>query len=280
MASAFGIPLNASSVAPAPACIAAPAGPIGTAAEAAEAQRKPSASGNDPLRASAFKRRKTAVPRSAHETEIRPSAAADSLRFCVCWPSQRPRRKRTTWRVAESSWQEGNHHGCEDTGHRHDQEAGADGPGACIRERDPREGRQRRAVEHADDDQAEADRAETRLRAREAAHAGDADRVVDPAGHCNAADARRGAGKSERIGPRPNIFFEEALPAPRLEGVGDEEEGGRGADEDRIRLLQRPAVFQEMLRAEDPDREEHECEAAVEGDLDFPIGEMATHLDT
>ncbi len=55
-----------------------PAGPIGTAAEAAEAQRKPRASGNEPRSASTFRSRKTAVPRRAHETEMSSRAASDS----------------------------------------------------------------------------------------------------------------------------------------------------------------------------------------------------------
>src|SRR5207247_1080888 len=38
----------------------------------------------------------------AHETEIRSSAAAASLRHWVCVPSQRPTRNLTTWRVPEN----------------------------------------------------------------------------------------------------------------------------------------------------------------------------------
>src|ERR671936_2317121 len=69
-ASAFGTPLTIRIAAPAPACVAAPAGAIGNAADAADAQRNAKASGNDAPTASACSRTKTASARSDHETEI------------------------------------------------------------------------------------------------------------------------------------------------------------------------------------------------------------------
>src|SRR5579862_185355 len=86
---------------PAPACVAAPAGAIGSAADAADAQRNASASGNVPCIDSASKRRNTAVPRSAHEIEI--SARQARLRL-LQWPReliQRPSRKRRAARVED-----------------------------------------------------------------------------------------------------------------------------------------------------------------------------------
>ena len=73
-ASDLGTPPMMRIAAPAPACVAAPAGAIGKAAEAAEAQRKASASGNDAPTDSALSRTKTASPRSAQEIEIRNQA--------------------------------------------------------------------------------------------------------------------------------------------------------------------------------------------------------------
>ena len=76
--------------APAPACVAAPAGAIGRAAEAAEAQRKARASGNDAPTERAFSRTKTASPRSAQEIEIRNQACEAERRQAVCSCTQRP----------------------------------------------------------------------------------------------------------------------------------------------------------------------------------------------
>src|SRR5919198_5864452 len=73
-ASALGTPLTIRSAAPAPACVAAPAGAIGNAADAAEAQRNASASGNDAPTDNACNRTKTARPRNAHDTEIKSHA--------------------------------------------------------------------------------------------------------------------------------------------------------------------------------------------------------------
>ena len=70
-ASDLGTPPRIRIAAPAPACVAAPAGAIGSAAEAAEAQRNASASGNEAPTERALSRTKTASPRSAHEMEIR-----------------------------------------------------------------------------------------------------------------------------------------------------------------------------------------------------------------
>ena len=98
IASVVWTPLAIRIAAPAPACVAAPAGAIGSAADAAEAQRKASASGNELVIESAFRSRNTAVPRSAHETETSTQAAHASRVQCVCPPSQRPRRNRVTCR--------------------------------------------------------------------------------------------------------------------------------------------------------------------------------------
>src|SRR6266480_3224077 len=91
-ASPFGMPPTIKIAAPAPAWVAAPAGAIGSDAEAADAQRKASASVNEPPTASAFRSTNTATPRSAHETEMRTQAWDAERRQAVCSRSQRPTR--------------------------------------------------------------------------------------------------------------------------------------------------------------------------------------------
>src|SRR5438093_3012973 len=80
-ATAFAVPtpLRARIAAPAPACVAAPAGAIGRAADAAEATRKASARTKDPGIDSALSSRKTARPRRLHETEMKSQAAHASF---------------------------------------------------------------------------------------------------------------------------------------------------------------------------------------------------------
>src|SRR3954454_11242784 len=92
------MPLAMRIAAPAPACVAAPAGAIGRGAEAADPQRNARASGNELWSERAFSSRKTAVPRSAQETETRIQAAHASFVQCVCEEIHRPRRKRFTRR--------------------------------------------------------------------------------------------------------------------------------------------------------------------------------------
>src|SRR5437870_8978437 len=85
-ATAFAVPtpLRARIAVPAPAWVAAPAGAIGRAADAAQATRKASASTNEPGIDSALRRRKTATPRRLHETEISSQAAQASFVQWVC----------------------------------------------------------------------------------------------------------------------------------------------------------------------------------------------------
>src|SRR3954452_24239793 len=93
-ASPFGMPPTIRIAAPAPACVAAPAGAIGSEAEAAEAHRKARASVNEPPTASAFRSTKTATARSAHETEIRSQACDAGSLNAVRSRGQRPTLQR------------------------------------------------------------------------------------------------------------------------------------------------------------------------------------------
>src|SRR4051794_4261316 len=90
------MPLTMRIAAPAPACVAAPAGAIGSEADAAEAHRNASASGIELPTESALSRTNTATARSAQETEIRNQASDAERRHAACSRSQRPTLKRVT----------------------------------------------------------------------------------------------------------------------------------------------------------------------------------------
>src|SRR5262249_52415161 len=83
-ASAFGTPLTIRIAAPAPACVAAPTGAIGNAADAADAHRNASASGKDAPTDSACSKTKSASPRNAHDTEINIQACQALRRHVQC----------------------------------------------------------------------------------------------------------------------------------------------------------------------------------------------------
>jgi len=164
---------------------------------------------------------------------------------------------------------DGGKHACD----HDDEETGAHGPGAGVGHCDRRERGERRVVEHAENDQAEADRAEPGFRSREAPHAGDADRVVDAARHRDASHARSAACEGERTRGRPVVWREEALPTPRLERVSNEKENRRGSDKNRIRVVQRPAALDEVLHAEVGNCEKPEAQAPVQEELHLLIAE-------
>jgi len=146
-----------------------------------------------------------------------------------------------------------------DPGEEEDEERGCDARGRDQREPDldaagPRPGcgdrrhrRQGGAVEQADDDQGEADRAETGgLLPGPAAHDGDTDRLVEASRQRHASDRGGTAGGGERQRFGPFILGEEPLPAPGLEGVGEQKEDPGGDHEDRIRICEWPAGMDEM----------------------------------
>jgi hypothetical protein len=163
--------------------------------------------------------------------------------------------------------------GREHSGDHDDQETGAHGPGAGVGQCDRRERRERRVVEHAENDEAQPDRAESGARSRKAPHAGDANRVVDAARHRDASDARRAACERKRARGRPVVWREEALPTPRLERIRNEKENRRGSDKDRIRVVQRPAALDEVLHAEVGNCEKPEAQAPVQEELHLLIAE-------
>ena len=107
--------------------------------------------------------------------------------------------------------------------------------------------RQCGAVEEADDDQGQADRAEPGgLLAGAAAHDRDANRLVEAARQGNSANRGGAPCGGERQSLRALILGEEALPAPGLEGVGEEEEDPGRDHEERIGIRQGPAGMDEM----------------------------------
>src|SRR5205814_1873835 len=78
----------------APACVAAPAGAIGSAADAAVAHRKSNASVNDQPTPRAASRTNSATARSDHDAETSNHALVASLGHVECSRSQRTTRKR------------------------------------------------------------------------------------------------------------------------------------------------------------------------------------------
>jgi hypothetical protein len=65
--------------------------------------------------------------------------------------------------------------------------------------------------------------------------------------------------------------MEEPLPAPRLEGVGGEEQECRAGDENRVCVMDRPPAADEVADAEERDSEQDEPEAAIDDQLELPI---------
>src|SRR5205823_556142 len=80
--------------APAPTCVAAPAGPIGTAAAAAPAQSRSSASGNEKPTPSVPRRRKEATARRSQQADTSAHASDKRRLEVVRGLTQRPSRKR------------------------------------------------------------------------------------------------------------------------------------------------------------------------------------------
>src|SRR5262249_17944555 len=112
---------------------------------------------------------------------------------------------------------------------------------------------------------------------RIAPDAGDADRIVDPAGHRHAADTGGTTGECEGTRGRALVLPEEPLPAEGLERISNEEEERRAAHEDRVGVMERPAALHEVLAREPGDREQADAEAPVDGHLHFPIFRQTPH---
>src|SRR5262249_22891558 len=120
-------------------------------------------------------------------------------------------------------------------GGRDEREARLDAARAGRGGGDRRHRRERGAVEQADDEQRQADRAEPRgLLAGQPADDRDADRLVEPAGERDAPDGggAAGGGEGQRFGGL--LLREGPLPAPRLEGARGEEEDDGGGDDERV----------------------------------------------
>jgi hypothetical protein len=115
-----------------------------------------------------------------------------------------------------------------------------------------REGRQRSAVDQAEQDEREADAADSGPVRRHAAHDGDADDVVEAARQRDPGDRRRAAGGGEREPVWALVRREEPLPAVRLEPVGEEEQHGGQAEPEQVRVRERPAGAPEMKDGERP----------------------------
>ena len=135
--------------------------------------------------------------------------------------------------------------------------------------RDRRHRGQGGAVEQTDDDQGQADRAESgSLLAGEPSDNRDANRLVEAARQCDAADRGGTAGGRERQRLRALAFSEEPLPAPGLEGIGEEEEDAGRDHQQRVGARERPARMDEMEHGQGRGREGARHEDCVQGDAD------------
>ena len=240
------MPLAMRIAAPAPACVAAPAGAIGSAADAAEAQTKRErereraverervqqqedrraaqrpGDGDEEPGGARLLRAMRMLGEPAAEAEAHHALPPASFGRKATTSAARTPATATTRKPARTS-------------HR-----------ARLTRGDRRERRERCVVEHAEHDQAEPDGAEARARAREALDASRCEPRRRPGreARCRRRTPRRRRRRAHRR--RALVLREQPLPAPRLEGVGDEEEDRGGADEHRIRVVERPAGVHEV----------------------------------
>ena len=136
---------------------------------------------------------------------------------------------------------------------------------------DRRHRRQGGAVEQTDDDQGEADRAEAGgLLAGAAADDRDADRLVEASRESDSTHRGGSAGSGQRQSFRALPFSEEALPAPRLEGVGKEEEDPGRDHEQRVGVGERPARMHEVQDGQRGSGKRPGDEDGVEADPESP----------
>ena len=139
-------------------------------------------------------------------------------------------------------------------------------PAADVRdaERDRRERRHRRAVDQAEQEERERDRAEARRARRQRRTT--ATRITSsqrPGSAIPPTDAAPPAAASVSTAGRCSAP-EEVLPAPRLRGVGGEEDHGGQRDQPEVGAVQRPARVREMPRDERGHRESDQHETDVE----------------
>ena len=120
---------------------------------------------------------------------------------------------------------------------------------------DRRERHERGAVDQAEQEQREGNRAEARARTAAAPHDRDPQQLVEAAGQRDPADRGRTARSGEGHHRRPALAAEEPLPAPRLEAVGGEEDEAGEHHEPDVRVMDRPAVDQEVPDDEPSDGE-------------------------
>ena len=102
----------------------------------------------------------------------------------------------------------------------------------------------------------------------QATHDGDANRLVEASRQRDAADrgCTAGGGEGQRL--RALAFSEEPLPAPRLEGVGEEKEDAGRDHQERVGARKRPARMDEVQHGQRGRREGARHKDGVEGDTD------------
>ena len=223
-----------SAAAPAPICVAAPAGPIGSAAAAAPAQRKSSASGTEKPTPRPPKSRKQATARTSQQAETSAQACAASPREVVRGPSQRPSRKRRKRFVTRQARQREDQRCGDGAGDGDDRQPRAHAPAdARQNRRGQGERRQGDTVDQPEHQEREAEHAYARRAAGIATHDRDAHRVVEPAGKDDADQGRAAIARGEGERARTLVPPEQPPPAERLESLGEQQQQSRGDEQAR-----------------------------------------------
>ena len=167
--------------APAPTCVAAPAGPIGTAAAAAPAQSRSSASGSEKPTPSVPSRRKEATARRSQQADTSAHASDNRRRRggAGTYPPAEPKAQGAL--ASGEAWedeQQARGGNARDGDHR-EPGAHADPAAQCGRYRSKR--REGDSVDQAEDDQGKTERTHAGATAWIAANDGYAHRVVETA---------------------------------------------------------------------------------------------------
>ena len=127
------------------------------------------------------------------------------------------------------------------------------------------------AVEQTDDNQSEADRAQAgSLLAGAAADNRDADRLVEASRESDSTNGCGSACSGERQSLRALPFGEEALPTPRLEGVGEEKEDPGRDHEQRVGVREWPSRMHEMQDGQRGSSKRPGDEDGVDADAESP----------
>src|SRR5688572_12032770 len=208
---------------PAVICVAAPAGPIGKAAEAAPAQMNMMASGKERPIPNVLSSRRIAIARTTHDARTRPHARVASGHGVARSASQRTTRSRARRPRAEKR-------------------GSARTTAAAAMPPTPRTAKPARTAAELPGRKAAADADGT---AGIPAHDRDANHLVEAAREDDAHDRGAAARGGERERAGALVRSEEPAPSVRLEPVGQHEEEARCGEESGVPVRQWPAGVEE-----------------------------------